>query len=61
MKRVYRAIKCPCGSPNCKNWLVDPVAAYQGVSFTEHQAKAVASFLNYLEESDPREKESDDA
>ena len=48
-KQIYRAIPCPCGHPACKNWFVDPVAAVQGVGFSEKQALAVADFLNRLE------------
>lgn len=47
---TYFAKPCPCGHPVCKNWFVEPVAAYQGVSFTEEQARAVAALLNVMEE-----------
>ena len=46
----YKAIPCPCGHPVCKNWLVEPVAALQGVSFTEAQARLTADVLNIFEE-----------
>jgi hypothetical protein len=46
----YRAIKCPCGHPSCTSWMVEPVAAVQGVSFTKELAEAVAEFLNKREE-----------
>lgn len=45
---MYKAIPCSCGHPVCKNWLVDPVAAFQGVSFTQEQAEAVAVLLNAM-------------
>lgn len=44
----YRAERCPCGHSSCKNWLVWPVAALQGVSFTERQARAVADLLSKM-------------
>lgn len=50
-KTTYKAIPCPCGHRTCKNWLVDPVAAVQSVSFTEAQAKAVATLLNDMEQN----------
>lgn len=43
---TYRAIRCPCGHPVCKAWMVDPAAATQGVYFSEAQAHAVAALLN---------------
>jgi hypothetical protein len=42
----YRAIPCPCGHPACTSWMVEPVAAVQGVSFTREQAEAVARLLS---------------
>ena len=42
------AVKCPCGSRYCSNWLIQPEAYIQGVSFTERQARAVAETLNRL-------------
>jgi hypothetical protein len=42
----YRAIRCPCGHRGCSSWMVEPVAAIQGVSLTEAQARAVADLLN---------------
>lgn len=45
----YTAIRCPCGHPSCKNWMVDDVAAIQGVAFTEKQAKAVAALLTAMD------------
>ena|SRR5215472_5463641 len=42
----FRAIPCPCGHPACKSWMVDPVAAIQGVSFTQEEAEAIAEFMN---------------
>jgi len=42
----YVISQCPCGSPFCTDWHVDPVAAVQGVKFTKAQAKAVANLLN---------------
>lgn len=47
---THFAFPCPCGYPNCKNWMVSGVAEYQGVSFTEHQARAVAGLLNFMDE-----------
>ncbi len=44
----YRAIPCPCGHAACSSWMVDPVAAVQGVSFIEEQARAVAGLLNAM-------------
>ncbi len=49
MKQLYTISKCPCGNRVCKNWHVDPVAAIQGVKFTEEQARAVADLLNKME------------
>ncbi len=49
MNTTFRATPCPCGNSSCKNWFVDPVAAFQGVSFTEIQAKAVADFMNRVD------------
>lgn len=43
---TYSAIRCPCGHNACRSWMVDPVAAVQGVSFSERQARAVAQLLN---------------
>ena len=42
----YTATKCPCGHPACKHWHVDPIAAVQGVAFTEAQANFIADVLN---------------
>lgn len=42
----YKAEPCPCGQPVCRNWLVWPVAALQGVNFTQSQAEAVTTLLN---------------
>lgn len=50
MRTHYRASRCPCGHRVCKDWHVEPVAALQGVKFTEKQAKAVASLLNEMED-----------
>lgn len=52
---MARAIPCPCGDAICKNWLVDPPAYVQGVSFTKEQAEAVAALLN-RESVSPYEK-----
>lgn len=46
---TYYATPCQCGDPLCKDWHVKPVAAYQGVCFTEQQARAVAAVLNSSE------------
>lgn len=46
---TYRAEPCPCGHSTCKHWHVSPVAAFQGVGFTEEQAQAVAALLNAME------------
>lgn len=53
MATTYRAIPCPCGQRGCSSWMVDPIAAVQGVGFTEHQARAVADLLNAFERIDP--------
>lgn len=42
----YRASRCPCGHRGCRDWHVSPVAAVQGVGFTEVQARAIADLLN---------------
>lgn len=47
---THYAFPCPCGHPVCKNWMVSGVAAVQGVSFTEQQARAVAGLLNFMNE-----------
>jgi len=52
MSEEYRADRCPCGQRGCSSWHVWPVAAVQGVRFTEKQAKAVAALLNGLEEAE---------
>lgn len=44
----YWASRCPCMRRSCRDWHVEPVAALQGVSFTEAQARAVAKLLNDL-------------
>lgn len=50
----YHASRCPCGHMACNDWHVDPVAALQGVHFTERQARAVAALLNGMD-ADERE------
>jgi hypothetical protein len=50
MSQIYRASRCPCGHRGCKSWHVEPVAATQGVSFNEEEAKVVAAFLNNKDE-----------
>lgn len=45
----FRAEPCGCGARSCWHWHVSPVAAFQGVSFTEEQARAVAEFMNSRE------------
>lgn len=45
----YRAIPCPCGHRACSSWMVDPVAAVQGVRFTQEQAEAVAALLGAIQ------------
>jgi len=47
-RQMSRAVKCPCGSNSCRDWLIDPEAYVQGVSFTQEQAEAVAHLLNSL-------------
>ena len=42
----FEARKCPCKHVACEDWHVYPVAAVQGVKFTEEQAKLVAETLN---------------
>lgn len=49
MREVYTVTKCRCGHPVCKDYHVWPVAALQGVKFTEDQANAVAKLLNAME------------
>lgn len=49
-KERYTARPCQCGHSSCKHWHVWPVAAYQGVGFTEKQARAVADLLNRMED-----------
>ena len=51
MTMKYRAVKCPCGHRACDDWHVNPVAAIQGVGFTQAQAEAVAGLLNALEDN----------
>jgi hypothetical protein len=46
---MYSISRCPCGDKTCEDWHVDPVAAVQGVKFTEQQAQYVAASLNALE------------
>jgi len=55
MMTVYRAMPCPCGHKTCRAWMVNPVAAVQGVSFTRDQAEAVAAFLTARENALPAE------
>lgn len=52
---VYSASPCPCGHRTCKSWHVFPVAAVQGVNFSERQAKAVAEFLNAMERDNEKD------
>lgn len=47
---AHYAFPCPCGHRACKNWLVSGVAAIQGVSFNEREARAVAGLLNFMNE-----------
>lgn len=46
---MAKAIPCPCGDAICKNWVVEPQAAFQGVNFTKEEAEAVADLLNRRE------------
>lgn len=48
-RETYTASPCPCGHRLCGNWHVSPVAAVQGVGFTEKQARIVASVLIAVE------------
>ena len=41
MTDIWVARKCPCGHKACQDWHVVPVAAVQGVKFTETEAKAL--------------------
>lgn len=50
----YRAVRCLCGHRACKDWHVAPVAAVQGVGFTQRQAEMVANLLN-MDESFQRQ------
>ena len=52
----YFASRCPCGHRSCTNWLVEPVAAFQGVSFTYKQAEAVAELLNQMEDAEDQQR-----
>ena len=54
---MAHAVKCPCGSKSCTDWHVQPMAAMQGVHFTQHQAEAVAELLNELADYEPSETE----
>lgn len=54
----YCASRCPCGAAACKSWHVEPVAALQGVSFTQAQAEAVAALLNRMETTGPEALEA---
>lgn len=42
----FRAEKCGCKNKTCQDWHVAPVAAVQGVGFSQKQAEAVAKLLN---------------
>ncbi len=42
------AVPCPCGHRACKDWMVYPLAAIQGVKFRQDQAEAVAALLNSM-------------
>lgn len=44
----WTAEPCPCGHRACKSWFVHPVAAVQGVSFTEAEAHAASAALEML-------------
>ena len=50
MYELYKSIRCNCGDDGCSDWHVTPGADVHGVSFTEEQAKAIASLLNGMEE-----------
>jgi hypothetical protein len=50
MKLKYKAERCGCGHRTCVDWHVAPIAAVQGVKFTEKQARAVADWLNTIED-----------
>lgn len=52
---MAKAIPCPCNDTICKNWVVSPQAAFQGVRFTKEQAEAVADLLN-RERASPYER-----
>lgn len=49
---MYKALKCPCRSPNCEAWHISEVAELQGVNFSHKQAFAVANLLNLMREPD---------
>ena len=51
MTETYRATKCPCGHPGCRHWHVWPVAAVQGVGFTQKQAEVIVGLLNTMEQA----------
>ena len=46
----YTVSRCQCGHRACRDWHVSPVAATQGVKFTEVQARVVACVLNAMED-----------
>lgn len=49
-RQRYTIAKCPCGDAVCTNWYVYPIAAIQGVKFTQEQAQACADLLNKMED-----------
>lgn len=54
MSPKYTVERCRCAYPRCRHWHVAPVAAMQGVCFTERQARAVAAVLEALESKNHR-------
>jgi hypothetical protein len=42
----WEPIPCPCGHSACRDWMIRPVAAVQGVSFTKEEAIAVCEAHN---------------
>lgn len=48
---MYTPEPCGCQYPQCTDWHIQNIAALQGVSFTEAQARCVAIALTLLDEA----------
>lgn len=46
---MWKAVKCPCNHSRCNSWMVEPVAALQGLSMTEAEAHVMAASYNLLD------------